>query len=60
MMCAWLILFHPSHSSRVLSEIVGLVGGNPTMNTNTNNTNTPTRLRRVGRIASSSSFVASV
>ena len=32
MMCAWLILLCPSHSSRVLRE-VGLVGGNPTMNT---------------------------
>ena len=31
MVCAWLILFCPPHSSRVLSG-VGLVGGNPTMN----------------------------
>ena len=41
----WLILFLPSHSSKVLSGD-GLVGGNPTMNT--------PRLRRGGRIASSS------
>ena len=32
MMCARLTLFYPSHSSRVLSG-VGLVGGNPAMNT---------------------------
>ena len=44
-MRAWLILFLPSHSSKVLSGD-GLVGGNPT-------TNTP-RLRRVGGVASSS------
>ena len=48
MMCAWLILFYPSHSSRVLSGN-SLVGGNPTMNT-------PLRLRRGGGIASSSSL----
>ena len=42
---AWLILFLPSHSSKVLSGD-GLVGGNPTMNT--------PRLRRGGGIASSS------
>ena len=29
MMCAWFILFCPPHNSRG----VGLVGGNPTMNT---------------------------
>ena len=40
-------LFCPSYSSIVLSG-VGLVGGNPTMNT--------PRLRRKGRIASSLSF----
>ena len=33
MMFAWFILFWPSHSSRVLIG-VGLVGGNPTVNTN--------------------------
>ena len=43
----------PSHSSRVLSGD-GLVGGNPTMNTNT------PRLRKGGRIASSSSLVSLV
>ena len=48
MMCAWLVLFCPSYSSEVLSG-VGLVGGNPTMNT-------PPRLRR-GGIASYSSFI---
>ena len=42
MMCAWLVLFCPSHSFRVLSGD-GLVGGNPTMNT--------PRLRRGGGIA---------
>ena len=42
------VLFCPSHSSRVLSG-VGLVGGNPTMNT--------PRLRRGERIVSSSSFI---
>ena len=42
-----LILFLPSHSSRVLSGD-GLVGGNPTMNT--------PRLRRGGGIASSSNL----
>ena len=39
MACAWLILFLPSHSSKVLSGD-GLVSGNPTMNT--------PRLRRGG------------
>ena len=42
-----LILFLPSHSSRVLSGD-GLVGGNPTMNT--------PRLRRGGGMASSSNL----
>ena len=40
------VIFASSHSSRVLSGD-GLVGENPTMNTNT------PRLRRGGRIASS-------
>ena len=44
-LCALLVLFLPSHSSRVLSGD-GLAGGNPTMNT--------PRLRRGGGIACSS------
>ena len=48
MMCAWLLLFCPSHSFRVLNG-AGLVGRNPTMNT--------PRLHGGGRIASSSLFL---
>ena len=48
MMCVRLVLFCPSHSSRVLSGN-GLFGGNPTMNT--------PRLRSGGGIAYSSSFI---
>ena len=48
MMCAWLILFCPCHSSR---ELIGvdLVSGNPKMNT--------PRLRRGERIASYPGFI---